>query len=157
MKKVLLIFLALCFFSLSACNCTNTGYNNIVELAISDLEDFWEDYYKGVDAEQNTFELSIKNTRVINIINNNDIKDFEDIDLIIEFTILTDYYLTNNKYLVNPGYCDSVVVYKDGRREISARSPIQHYMMKYYDATFPMIEKVTDLGSDFNKDITIKI
>ncbi len=157
MKKFLIFLLVICFITLSACNSsTNTGYDNTINLAVSELESFWKDYYDGVDAEQSSFDFSIKNTRLIKLTNDHGIEYLKDIDIIIEFVILTDYYHTNNKYLVNPGHNDTVIIYKDGRMEISTKSPIQIYMLQYYDITFPMVESVIDFGETFNKSISIK-
>ena len=145
MKKLYSLLLVLCLiFSLSACG---TDKNDIVSKAVSVLENHWEDLYEDSKVETDR-HFEIKNTRVVNIKENNT-EEFKNIDYIVEFILYTDYYGSAPYYQI-VGIDDTVVVYKDGTMEVQ-RNLINLYRSKYYSNDFSdFIKSIDDYGDKYN-------
>lgn len=145
MKKLCSLLLVLCLtFSLSACG---TDKNDIVSKAVSVLENHWEDLYEDSKVETDG-HFEIKNTRVVNIKENNT-EEFKNIDYIVEFILYTDYY-GSAPYYQNVGIDDTVVVHKDGTMEVQ-KNLINLYRSKYYSNDFSdFIKSIDDYGDKYN-------
>ena len=153
MKKIFLLLLA-SLFLFTACNSANTGYDNMVNDAIDTLTETWS---KMNDDEQFTHlnKIKITNTKVIEIKSDTEIEMFKDVEYIIEFSILSNYYPSDVDNMINIGMNDTVVFYKDGTKETYPKNLLTKYAQKYYDFSMPMVEKISDLNSTYNKTITL--
>ena len=145
MRKICSFLLVLClFFTLSACG---VNEDDMVIKATNVLKNHWEDLYDDSIVKTDGY-FEIKNTRVINIKENNT-EEFENIDYIVEFVLYTDYF-GSAPYYQNVGIDDTVVVHKDGTMEVQ-RNLINLYRSKYYSNDFSnFIKSIDDYGDKYN-------
>ncbi len=154
---LLALILSLSTFSVYKC-LKDKQYNEIVNPAIEELKLGWENFYKEFPAENRNNTIYIKNTRIVELTKNQKIAEYKDIKYIIEFTIFSDYYCTNGKYLIDAGRYDNVLICNDGTVELIDSDIIKHYFSSTYDLSFSKyIARVIDLESSYNQKITLKI
>lgn len=155
MKKAVLI-LSCFIYVLVATSCTS-GYKQQADARVSDaievIAEYWDDEYTKNDIEDKY--LKIVNARIINIKENNE-KAFEDIDYIVEFVLFSNYF-NSSPYYQNIGMYDSVVVYKDGRKEVARQNQFNLYRAKNYSSDFSeFIESIEDFNEQYNHIVEIK-
>ena len=93
--------------------------------------------------------FEIKNTRVVNIKENNT-EEFKNIDYIVEFILYTDYYGSAPYYQI-VGIDDTVVVHKDGTMEVQRMNLINNYRAMHYSNDFSdFIKSIDDYGDKYN-------
>ena len=101
--------------------------------------------------------VDIKNTRIIKIagrpvnvqMDNAPVEELEDIDYIIEFMMLTNYY--GDSLPVNVGICDTVAIHRDGKMEVQKTNLFNAISGKYFMTDLSgVIHEVIDLGSTYN-------
>ena len=126
-----------------------------VSEAIETISDFWGNHYDEYKLEDKY--LKIINTRIINIKDNisEEVRRgdmFEDIDYIVEFELLSNYYNTA-PYYVNIGTNNCVTVYKDGTADVQ-KSPFDLYRSRTFSTDFsPIIESIEDFEGQYNQII----
>ena len=101
--------------------------------------------------------VDIKNTRIIKIAgrpmtvqwNNEPVEELQDIDYIIEFMMLTNYFGDSLPTYV--GLYDTVAVHRSGMMEVLRRNLFDIIKNRYYIFDVSgMIDEVIDLGSAYN-------
>ena len=161
-KKFLLFTISLILI-LVIIGCSSTVNDSIDDIgsdkrvsdAIETISEFWGNHYDEYEFEDKY--LKIINTRIINIKNNisEDVHRgdmFEDIDYIVEFELLSNYYNTA-PYYVNIGINNCVTVHKDGTVDIQ-KSPLDLYRSRTFSTDFsPIIESIEDFESQYNQVI----
>ncbi|MBE5731747.1 MAG: hypothetical protein E7353_01820 [Clostridiales bacterium] len=166
MKKIFAVLLVL---MLLVCGCSTSEnnkseYDDIVNPAVEAIKEKWEDHYlneyHGDTTPSN--KLIIKNTRIVKIKedldDNQTLKElFENVKYVVEFVIYSDYYGTDSKYLTYESKYCSVVIYNDNTTVVEIRNPIESYCIRVYDFSFPMVDEVIDLNSDYNQTITLDL
>ena len=163
MKKTLSIFLSLCLMlCLCACGSDNSGeknkskekndnkYDKIIKSAIADLTEHWDEEFDKSSVENDKY-LEIKNTRIISI-KDNDIDYFKDVDYVVEFIILTDYYGSAPYYNVTTQY-NNVVFYKDGSRKITSDFFRRYTSITYSTDYSDIIHSIKDFDDTYNRKI----
>ncbi len=131
-------------FCLSACGASE---NDRISTAVIKLKNHWEDVYNNSKVDTDGY-FEIKNTRVINIKDNNT-EEFKDIDYIVEFVLYTDYFGSAPYYQI-AGIDDTVVVYKGGKMEIQSNL-INRYRTRHYTSDFSeFIKSIDDYGNKYN-------
>ena len=145
-----------------------TEHDSRVLSAIDSLKNSWAETYQIYNqrsAEHGNKMIEDKHLQIIhtNVINmkedieleNQDWEErFESIDYIVEFELLTNYYNTS-PYYQNVKNNDCVVVYRDGRSEVTT-SIIRNYAFVTYSWDYtPIIESIEDLGSEYNQVIKL--
>jgi hypothetical protein len=135
----------------------------------------WKELYQTDSYQGHAGYLEIKNTRVFTIRDTvssgsgegsskevreaNDKKAreaFGDVACIVEFLLLSDYYMTEPYYAFVGAY-DHVIVRKDGSVSVSAGSPFQRYRAVTYSNDFSgIIEKTDDLKDALNGVFTLR-
>ena len=135
-------------------NKANIGSDKRVVEAIETITEFWEnDYVKNKIEDR---YLKIINTRVINIKNNINSEEifnkddlFENVDYIVEFELLSNYFDTA-PYYSNVGTNNCVIVYKDGTAMVQ-RNPLLLYRSATYSNDFSsIIESIEDFDEQYN-------
>lgn len=134
----------------------DTGISPETRKMVSRAADELKDYWKNLDREgkeKNGLNpdghFEIVKTRIIHIRPNED-KDFQDVSHVVEFALYTDYFGLH-PYYADIGRYDSVVIYKNGKMEVS--DLIDRYQSRYFVSSFdgfPFIESIEDLGDAFN-------
>ncbi len=124
--------------------------------AIELLTEKWEEIYEDndiFDIETDKI-IIIKNTRLIKI-KDNDSEIFKDVDYVMEFILLSDYYGVA-PYYMNIGIENFVLFYKDGTAEVYKTDPFLYHASRTYDYNFDeFVDKVTDLDDRYNRTIKI--
>ena len=163
MKKILIFILSIIMivsctglFACSLPSSNNTKYDGLMNSAISVLKKGWEDLYNERPLENRENKIKIVNSRIVKIKDDTNINEFKNIDKIIEFDIYSDYVGNQGIYLYNSGLCNNVIIYKDGTMEVG-RGVIIRYGSSRYDYSFPFISEVVELGSAYNKTITLNL
>ena len=121
MKKLGCLFLV-ALFCLMLQGCEKPNENEaLIEEAIEEIKDSWEDYYEEKDIHSDYLE--IKNTRIIFL--EDDVAEFwagfADIACIVEFELYSEIY-GPDAYPLNAKYMDSVLVYTDGDMEVATQT-----------------------------------
>lgn len=81
---------------------------------------------------------------------------FKDVQMLVQFEILSDYYGTGGEYLSNVKMYDEVVFYKDGTKEVNQGSLFRYYSQQSYDYDVNWIlEKVIDCGSACDQTLNL--
>lgn len=132
----------------------------IVLQAIEALKDYWtQDYQK--NGFQSGGYLEIKNTRIFTIHDEPTggaleaadkiaLADFGEVEYVVEFMLLSDYYGTGPVYYLNAAAYDHVVFYTDGTTKVTI-NPFNMFRGKSYSNDFSgIIEDVQDLGGAYN-------
>ena len=129
----------------------------IVEKAIRTLTDYWktEVYAGAYEGVSEDGYLEIKWTRVVYIRDDTAEERFQNMKYYVEFFLLSDYYDTA-PYYENVGVFDCVTVTRDGQYAV-VNNPIRQYRAITYNFDYtPIIQSVSDRGSDFNRVFTLK-
>lgn len=163
-NKFSLIVLLIISLVVSLTACSNNGksdkkkkqasnYDKYVAKAIDMVNKEWEEIYKKYsssdDATKFDNTVNIINTRVIGIKENSN-KYFKDVDRVVEFEILSDYFGSAPYYLNIHNY-DTVVFYKNGDKKIF--NIFRDYSAKTYKYDyFDVIDEVVDLGTAYNTE-----
>lgn len=153
MKKKLLLLLTLVLaFSLSACQKKTS--NPIVEDAINELTDAWGGIYDRFSVIDDR-HLEITNTQVIKIKESVDEEMFENIEYVVQFELLSNYFGSGEPYK-NVKQSDCVLVYKDGSMEVS-NDIFNIYRARTFNTDFSdIIEESTNYSDAFNQELKIK-
>lgn len=127
----------------------------IVSKAIETLVAFWKnEIYSGNANYSKNGYLEIKWARVVYIRDEIDITGsdlFQNMNCYVEFFLLSDYFGTA-PYYCHCGINECVAFMKDGSFEVVKNDPINVYRSRYYAIDFePIIESISDRGSDFNQ------
>lgn len=152
MKRILCLILV-CVFCLSLASCSKSDDKNAtsgssVEFAVSKLKDKWAEEYKKSGVEDQYLE--IKNTRVITV-KENDSKYFADIDKIVEFMLLANYYDLKPAFYTEPYSYEDVIFYRDGHSEVYMTDYFGRVRGATYERDFTdVIESIEDLGDAHN-------
>lgn len=158
LKKISIYFIfAALFFSLVACSnesdTKDIGSDERVLEAIEILSEHWDEVYTKNDIEDK--HLEIINTRIVNIKENN-IDGFENVDYIVEFSLFSNFYNTT-PYYSDIGMDDSVIVYKNGKTEVSRINPFIRYKNTKYTSDFSdIIDSIEELHQEYNQVIEFK-
>ena len=156
MRKFIALVLC-CLICVSFLGCGKSEEEEIVEEAIEELTEYWEDYYD-VNSEKRDYNfreyLEIVNTQVFKITDTNGERAdiiFKEIDYVVVFALLSNYLCSPADYVVDTGAYNCVVFYKDGRIEVTS-SPFAEYFSYTYDFEFKGIDfERINLGDKFNK------
>ena len=158
MKRILCCLLTiLMLFSLSSCkkekkdidgNIISNQDLNYVNKAIDIINQEWETVYSKINQSVQTDNMiEIINTRIIHIKDNNN-DYFKDVDAVVEFDLLTDYY-GSAPYYMNVNQNDTVVFYKDGSSKLL--DIFRTYKLKEFESDFSdIIENIVECGETFN-------
>jgi len=132
----------------------------IVRQAIEALKDHWTQDYQKNQPDVNGY-LEIKNTRIFAIqdeptggaleaADKYALADFGEVEYIVEFMLLSDYFGTGPAYYVNACVNDHVIFYTDGTVKVSSNI-LNHFRAKTFSNDFSgIIEEVQDLGGAYN-------
>jgi hypothetical protein len=153
MKKIISLLLAVVAISTCLLSCKK-NYDKEAEAAFEDIRGAWEELYKTSKVEMGEY-INIVYTQISKIKPDCEIEMLKDIDLIIEFQIMSNYHGYGGKYQSNVHMYDTVVFYKDGTHEAVAISPLRAYMSKEYDAQFEEFLEVVYAGDKYNTDLNI--
>lgn len=129
--------------------------DEMAEKAIELLTEAWEDVY-GEREDFINFDkiIIIKNTRIIKI-KNNDSEIFKDVEYVMEFDVLNDYYGSAPYYVsYGPRF---VMFYKNGKAEVySGADPFNRETSITYDIFLKhIVDEVVDLEDRYNQTIEI--
>jgi len=160
-KKIFLIILSL-VLTLVFTSCSNIKQEDEVNIgsderiinAIETIKECWEKDYSKNEIEDRF--LKIIDTKIINI--NKDIdsekihnKDdlFKEVDYIVEFELISNYFDTS-PYYSNAMSNNCVVVYRDGSAKVQ-RNPLLLYRTTTYSNDFsPIIESIEEMDAQYN-------
>ena len=165
MKRILAILLALLLccvaFAQPAEPEISEEHNALVLQAVEALKAHWlQDYQKNQPGGEGYLE--IKNTRIFTIkdeptggsveaLDKMAQADFGEIEYIVEFMLLSDYFGTGPAYYVNACINDHVVFYADGSIAVS-KNLFNHFRAKTFSNDFAgIIEETHDLGAAYNE------
>ena len=166
-KLVMVYFLLSVIIMFSACSTVKEEHEpDVIEpdkrvtSAIEVLKDHWKKQYKQYDFEDKYLEII--NTRIINLKDNIDSEKtfekgdlFENIDYIVEFDLISNYYNTS-PYHFN-SYADNyVVVYKDGTAKVQTNLFNAYRSMTYSTDFSPIIESIEDFGGKYDQVLMSK-
>lgn len=156
LKNMIAFFVLCTFFVFLGCSKSDengSAYaDSRVVTAVEILWDYWNNKYEeyGIDDKH----LEIINTRIINIKENDD-ELFRNVDYIVEFTLLSNYYDTS-PYYSNACVYDSVVVYDNGDTRVSGNL-FNYYRARTYENNFSnIIESIEDFEAHYNQILKIK-
>jgi len=169
MKKILISSFTLICLTVSLClslsSCTTHKYDKEVKESIKMLSEEWEESdIFDIKNDSSKKEIKIINTQVILVDSSPEFEDsrsktvyneyFKDIEMIISFEILADFYGDDENYLTFPPLCNEVIFYKDGSKEVS-----NHYLWEvgsemYYHDFSDFIECI-DLGDRFDRTVKL--
>ena len=94
--------------------------------------------------------LEVINTRIVHL-KENDIEQFEGIDCIIVYSLLSDY-IASSPYYINVNMNDTVSVMKSGIMVFNRINPIELYRSRTYISDVSgYVESVENLGSSNNQ------
>ena len=166
MKKHTTLFILITLVSCLMLNgCAGKGIANKSDKrvlnAINVLQEHWESVYEEYDTIKDK-HLEIINTRIINIkskINSEEVSGEEDlfnqIDYVVEFELLSNYYDTS-PFFFNAYVDNWVVVYKDGTSKVS-RNLLNIYRATTYSSDFsPIIESIEEFNSRYDQVLEIE-
>ena len=162
------LFCMVLVYSVTGCqnNTVNTSFRQPagneprVLSAIDVLKTQWkEDYTENSIEDQ---YLEIIHTKIVHIKDHIDSQQvygkeglFKDIDYIVEFELISNYFDTD-PYYYNIHTSNCVVVYKDGTAKVS-----DNLLLRYFGATYshdftPIIESIENFGSAYNQVLDLK-
>lgn len=156
MKKYLSVLLFLIIVSLSACGTAEDMNGNeiskqdssYINKAVSVVNKQWKEVYsKNSGTIKSDKTVEIINTRIIHI-KENSTEEFKDVEAVVEFDILSDYY-GSAPYYMNIQQNNSVVFYKDGSNralDIFRLYRTRKYITDYSD----VIDTIVECGTAFN-------
>lgn len=99
--------------------------------------------------------LEIVNTQVIKIQDEPGEELFEGIEYVVQFELLSNYFGSGEPY-TNTKMLDCVLIYKDGKVEVSRNDIFRTYMTRTYSTDFSnIIEKTVNYGSQFDQIIKL--
>lgn len=139
---------------------TATEYDETVQQALDLIKDTWQDQADQYPDMTPSPYVDIKNTRIIKIsekpinvqMDDSPVEELEDIDYIIEFMMLTNYF--GDTYPCNAGTFDTVVVHKDGTMEVPKSNIMNSIRAKYFLSDFSgVIDEIVDLGDTYNGEL----
>ena len=154
MKRFLAILMLIVFVCcIVACGKQgNSKHDAMVKEAIIQLKEYWEQIYDidGTDiiGYKSDGHFEIKNTRVVTI-KDNDIEMFQDVAYIVEFVLFTDFY-GNAPFFEETYGNNNVVVYKNGKMEVSNSLIRQYHTETYKFDCSDFIESVDDYNGKYN-------
>lgn len=154
-KTIFILSWFLCVFVFAGCGTADDkqASDTRVADAITAITEQWNNEYTENNIEDKY--LKIVNTRIINIKENNT-EAFKDIDYIVEFVLFSNYFGAA-PYYQNVGIYDSVVVYRDGSKEVPQRNRIDVYRAKSYSSDFSaFIKSIEDFNEEYNQIVEIK-
>lgn len=136
---------------------------NIVAESVEIIKQYWRENNYGEDgyvqSDESRGYLEIINTRIVYIREELDVEEgiediaestFGDVYCVVEFVMLSDY-LGTAPYYYNTGRDNCVVVYRDGRMEVSGVSPLELYRGRTYSVDFSgILESVKNLGPAYD-------
>lgn len=166
MKRILamlLVFVLLCGCALAQATETEITEEQdaLVRQAIEALKAHWTQDYQQYQPDIEGY-LEIKNTRLFAIKDEPTggalaaadkiaQADFGEIEYIVEFMLLSDYFGTGPSYYVNACINDHVLFYSDGTIAVSS-NVFNHFRAKTYSNDFSgIIEEAQDLGGAYNE------
>ena len=132
----------------------------VVDGSIESLKETWELVYNDIDelVENKTFDtfaaedrkLEIRGVRVIEV-NSEANEAYTDIQYVVEFTLYSNRYRTAPYYVPEDIY-DTVIVYKDGRREVRLRNIFKSMADDFRNETVTnLVSKVHDFKDEYNQ------
>lgn len=122
--------------------------------AVDLLQKTWTDEYRdtrnnGKNAVSDGY-LEIKNTRVISM-KENDSKYFKDVDKIVEFALMTNYFDLKPSLYTHAYSYYQVIFYRDGHTDVPAGDYFGYVRGITYETDFSdVIASVDDLGAVYN-------
>jgi len=132
--------------------------------AIDVLSEYWSNEYNELnERSQDKYKdkyLEIVNTRIINIKDEIDSSKeaefFQNIDYIVEFELVSNYYNTS-PYYFNAGINNCVVVLKDGTMSLEGHSPLNSFRAAAYETDFSSFtESIEDFHGEYDRVLEIK-
>ena len=131
----------------------NSLYDPRIDPALSALGQKWSELYDETDNTDGYLE--VKSVRIIDI-KPNENELFGDIEYIVEFTLLSDYY-GSYPYYQNIGNYDTVVFYKDGSIDIPTNNLFRIYSSRTYSYDYSdFIADIMDCGASYNGVLSLK-
>ena len=129
--------------------------DEIIQKAIEALTDYWtEEVYQDESNNSKDGYLEIKWARVVYIkddVTGTGTEQLAEMNCYVEFFLLSDY-LGSAPYYSHVGISECVAFKKDGSFEVLRQDPILIYRTRTYQLDFePIIESISDRGSDFNQ------
>ena len=134
---------------------TQPKEDRIIEKAVKALTEHWKnEEYSGKNAGiSKDGYLEIKWTRVVYIKDNikaDHAEQFKGMNCYVEFFVLSDYF-GSAPYYSHAGVNECVAVMDNGQYKV-VQDPIRMYRSMTYQNDFsPIIESISDRGSDFNQ------
>ena len=165
MKRILAILLMLllcCAAHAQPAGIEITEEQNVLVLqAVEALKAHWTQDYRQFQPGVEGY-LEIKNTRIITIkdeptggaleaADKMAQADFGEIEYIVEFMLLSDYFGTGPAYYVNAAVNDHVVFYTDGSIAVT-KNLLNHFRARTFSNDFTgIVEETADLGAAYNE------
>ena len=135
-------------------------YDEIISRALDQLKIAWIEEARNSHGFIKKPVLYITNTRIIKIAqdpvnvqtDNQPVEGFEDVDFIVEFMLLSNYF--GDSLLLDVGIYDSVIFYQDGRVEALKVNPLKMIRSKYSMTDFSgVIEEVINLEDAYSGEV----
>ena len=140
------------------CSCGNsktakTDSDKKVTSAINTLTEYWSSEYANKHIGDKYLEII--NTRIVNI-KDTTVEDFQDIDYVVEFSLLSNFIDAQPNYYVD-SFPASVIVRKDGTEVAMLKSPFNQYTaMKYTFDYSDIIESIENFHGQYDQVLTVK-
>lgn len=168
MKRIAQLFLVVCILLVSFCACNyqfdqetdkempSKWQTQMVETAIEKITETWKTQYEKDKLTTDPVVL-ITNTRIIKIDSETAVKEFQNVEYMVEFLLYTDYF-GSSPYYSNVNIYDSVVFYRDDSVEVPYQNILNVYGNKVYRYRYDgIVQRVYDLGGYYDQEIKIKL
>lgn len=176
MKKFIISIMLILISSvllLTGCNTSdsetnrNTKSDKQIKEAIELLSEHWSDYYDKLEERWNNGHdekgykdkhLEIINTRIVYIKDNIESDKsglFDDVDYIVEFELITNYY-NSSPYYDNFNIDDCVVVYKDGTATVTTNLFSRYRSLTYAYDFSPIIKSIKDFNGKYDQVLDLE-
>ena len=138
-------------------NDEGNAYDEAVIKAIDLIRDAWQAEADEYPQMMEKPYADIKNTRIIEIadkpvnadMENKPVDELKDVDYIIEFMMLTNYF--GDSLPVNAGILDTVAVYRSGKMEVQKSNLLNALRAKYFMTDYSgVIDEIIDFGDTYS-------
>ena len=157
MKKIcLLLLMTAALLLMSHPVFADDAYDKEIQDALELIRAAWQEQADQYPEIMSGPYVDIKNTRIVRLADKpadasseKPVEELKDIDYIVEFMMLTNYY--GDTYPCNVGILDTVAVYKNGKMEVQKTNLMNALRAKYFMSDFSgVIEEIIDLGEAYN-------
>ena len=140
-------------------NAENAVDDALIRKALDLIADSWTELARDNRNDIQSPYVDVRSTRIVRLRENpvregaenkkQTVEELSGVDCIIEFLLYTNY--VSDTYISNTGRKDSVIVYKNGKMEVSDANLLQLVRGKYFLSDFSgIIEEIVDYGSEYN-------